>query len=132
MVLHLGSKDRDIRRIRAGFGRIDPDCVWRSLSERRGAFEAVGLGAEGGVEGCLSGLEAGFDESAVDIGGGEECDAGVPVLVVVPVEEGLAVCAGVFDGAEALRELGSVFQGFELGFGVGVVVGDMGAMAESG
>ena len=96
------------------------------MSDRRGAFEAVWLGAEGGVEGCLSGSEAGFDESAVDIGGGEQSDAGVPVLVVVPVEEGLAVCAGVFDGAEAFGEVGAVFQGFELGFGVGVVVGDLG------
>ena len=107
--MHLGSKDRVVRRIRSGFGRIDPDCVGGGAwSDGRGTFEAVWLGAEGGFEGCLSGSETGFDEPLVDIGGGQQGDAGVPVLVVVPVEEGLAVGAGVFDGAEALRELGAV------------------------
>ncbi len=37
---------------------------------------------------------------------------------VVPGEEGLAVCPGVLDGAESIGELGSVFEGFKLGFGI--------------
>ena len=47
------------------------------------------------------------------------------MFVVVPVEEGFAVGAGVFDGAEPVGELGAVFESLELGLGVGVVVGDM-------
>ena len=77
------------------------------------------VGSEGGIERVLSGAEAGFDESPVDVGGGEHCDAGVAMFVVVPVEEGVAVGAGVFDGAEAAGELGSVFESLELGLGVG-------------
>jgi len=38
----------------------------------------------------------------------------VVVLVVVPLEEGLAETASVFDGTEAIWEARAVFQGAEL------------------
>ena len=66
-------------------------------------------------------------EAAVNVGGSEQGDAGVPVFVVVPMEESLAVGAGVFDGAEPLGEVRAVFQGLELGLREGIVVGDVGA-----
>ena len=59
-------------------------------------------------------------------GGGHQAEAGMMVFIVVPAEEGLAKPAGVFDGAEAVREAGALFQGTELTFRIGVVVGDMG------
>src|ERR1022692_3389542 len=45
--------------------------------------------------------------------------------MVVPVEEPLAVSAGVFDRAETIGEVGSVFQSFELRLGVRIVVRDV-------
>jgi len=47
------------------------------------------------------------------------------VLVVVPLEEGLAEATGIFDGAEAVREAGAVFEGAELTFRIWIVIGDM-------
>ena len=61
------------------------------------------------------------------VGGSEQGDTGVSVFVVVPMEEGLAVGTGVFDGSEPVGEVRSVFQGLELGLREGVVVGDVGA-----
>ena len=58
-------------------------------------------------------------------GRGEEADAGVVVLFVVPVEEVDGKSAGVLDRAEAGWEAGPVLQGAELAFRVRVVVGDV-------
>ena len=44
---------------------------------------------------------------------------------VVPVEEALAVGAGVFDAAEPLGEVRTIFECFELGLGVRIVIGDV-------
>ena len=45
------------------------------------------------------------------------------MLVVVPGEERLAESAGVLNRAEAIRELGTVFQRPELTFRIGIIVG---------
>jgi hypothetical protein len=58
----------------------------------------------------------------VNIGSGVQAEAAVTMLVVVPGEEVLAVRSGGFDGGKPGGEAGPVFQGLELGFGVGVVV----------
>jgi len=52
-------------------------------------------------------------------------DAEVPMFVVVPAEEPLAVCACILDAAEAPGEVGTVLQGLELRLGERVVVGDV-------
>ncbi len=49
----------------------------------------------------------------------------VVVRVVVPLKEGLAKVARIFDGAEAIRETRAVFKGAELAFRIRIVVGDM-------
>ncbi|MDE3218202.1 MAG: hypothetical protein KGO23_02385 [Nitrospirota bacterium] len=41
------------------------------------------------------------------------------------MEEALAVGAGVFDAAEPLGEVGTIFECFELGLGVRIVIGDV-------
>ena len=56
----------------------------------------------------------------------QQADAAVMVFGVVPGEEKLTEAAGILDGAEAVRELWPVFQGFELRLRERVVVGDMG------
>jgi hypothetical protein len=48
----------------------------------------------------------------MDGGWSHQADAAVAVFMVVPVEEPLAVSAGVFDRTEAIGEVGSVFQSF--------------------
>jgi len=47
------------------------------------------------------------------------------VFVVIPGEEVLAEAAGILNGAEAIQIAGPVLHGFELGFGEGVVFGNM-------
>ena len=53
-------------------------------------------------------------------------DPAVVVLLVVPREESLAICARVLDGAVALRKIRHVLESFELALRVRVVVRDMG------
>ena len=48
------------------------------------------------------------------------------MLGIVPVEETLAEEPGVLGTAEPLGKLRPVFQGFEMGFRIGVVITDMG------
>ena len=97
------------------------------MGDRWVALETVGMCFESFIQGGLSGPETRRYEAAVNVGGSEQGDAGVPVFVVVPMEESLAVGAGVFDGAESLGEVRAVFQGLELGLREGIVVGDVGA-----
>jgi hypothetical protein len=69
--------------------------------------------------GCVSGFEdAGsvqmdaFSASEVDGGRGVEPDARVAVVVVVPAEEASTEISAIFNRAEAIRELRTVFEGF--------------------
>jgi hypothetical protein len=63
------------------------------------------LGAPG-LDGCGA--------AVVDVGGGVQAGSAVMMLVVVPGEEVLAVCAGGFDRGEPGREARPVFQGLEV------------------
>lgn len=62
----------------------------------------------------------------VDVVGREEPETTVAVLVALAAEEVDAVGPAVLDGAEALREVGPVLHGLELGLGERVVVRDVG------
>ena len=64
--------------------------------------------------------------TVMDHGRRHQAKTGVVVLMVVPLEEGLAEAASVFDGAEAVRETRAIFKGAELAFRIRIVVGDMG------
>ena len=63
--------------------------------------------------------------AVVDHGRRHQTKARVVVLVVVPLEEGLAEAASVFDGTEAIWEARAVFEGSELTFRIWIVIGDM-------
>ena len=54
--------------------------------------------------------------AVVDHGRRHQAKTRVVVLMVVPLEEGLAEAASIFDGAEAVWETRAVFQGAELAF----------------
>ena len=82
-------------------------------------------GPEGGVQDHLAMRQDVRGLTVMDHGGRHQAKAGVVVLMVVPLEEGLAEAASVFDGAEAIRETRAVFQGAKLAFRIRIVVGDM-------
>ena len=92
-------------------GRVDPGCAWQF---RRGwwlADEAFGVGVVGGVQDLgASGLD-GCGPAVVDVGGGVQAEPAVPVLVVIPGEEVLAVRPGGFDRGEPGGKRRPVFQG---------------------
>ena len=62
----------------------------------------------------------------MDLFRGHERNAGMAMLVVVPVKERLAERSCVLDGAKPFRELGTIFQGLELCFRVRVVIAQIG------
>ena len=83
--------------------------------------EAFGVCGVGGIQGVLSQRQGVVGMSEVDRSRGEQGDAGVAVVVVVPSEKILAKGSGVLKRAEALGELRGVFQGLEVRLGVGIV-----------
>src|ERR1019366_6223664 len=56
----------------------------------------------------------------------QQGDPAVVVILVVPREKSLAVCARVLDGAVALRKIRHVLESFEVALRVRIVVRDMG------
>ena len=60
--------------------------------------------------------------TGVDSDRGHQSQAGVPMVVVVPLKEIIGPVSGIWQGAEAVRVAGAIFKGFELGFGVRIVV----------
>ena len=58
----------------------------------------------------------------MDGGRGHVTDARVAMGLVVPQEEALAMAAGIFKASEADGEIRPIFQGFELGLGIGIVI----------
>ena len=78
------------------------------------ADEPLGVTLVGGVEHMGAGGVELLRLSVVDGGRCHQADPGVPVLVVVPVEERPAVSAGVVDVVEPLGELGPVLERLEV------------------
>jgi hypothetical protein len=104
-------------RLRGGL--VDPGDGGQ-LGWGRGAGEPLRVGRVGLVEhdGAVgSDLRSGV---VVDRCGGVEPERGVPVLVVVGVEERGAEHAGVVDRPEPLGERRAVLERLELGLGIGL------------
>src|SRR5208283_5102654 len=100
----------------------DPGCARQAGRGGGLGDEALGVGAIGGGQDLGSlGLDGG-GVPVVDVGRGVQAEAAVPVLVVVPAEEVLAVRPGVLDRGELGREVWPVFEGLELRLGERVVV----------
>ena len=83
------------------------------------------MGGERGIErdGALLGQRR--SGAVVDGGRCHQANSAVAVFVVVPVEELLAVSASVLGRAEAIGEVGSVLESFELRLGVRIIIRDM-------
>jgi hypothetical protein len=88
--------------------------------------EPFGMARVGSGQHVGTGVAHALGSSIVDINGVLVADPAVVVLVVVPGEQPLAERSGVGEAAEAVGEVGPVLQRLELGFGVRVVVFDMG------
>lgn len=77
---------------------------------------------EGGIQDDLAMRQDVSCLAVVNHGRSHQTKTRMVVLVLVPLEEGLTEAAGIFDGAEAIREAWAVFQGAELAFRIGIVV----------
>ncbi len=108
-------------------GRVDPDGVWLGGGFRLFGDEAFRVPAEGVFESGLPGGVYGVGLTVMDLVGGHQADAAVVMILIVPVEEASAEVFGLLGGFEALWEFRLIFQGFEVGFREGVVVGRVGS-----
>src|SRR4051794_23474507 len=73
-----------------------------------------------------------FGAAVVHGGRGHQAEPGVPMVMVVVLEELAAEAAGVLDAVEAGWERGPVLERFEVRFGVGVVGRGVGAVVAAG
>ena len=96
--------------------------VWRfgGLRTKRSGVSRIG-----GIEDDLAMGQDVRGLAVVDHGRRHQPKARVVVLVVVPLEEGLAEAASIFDGTEAIRETRAVFQGTELAFRIRIIIRNM-------
>ncbi len=79
----------------------------------------------GGIQHRLAAVQDGFGLAKMHHGRGKQTECRVAVFFVVPAEKLLAEGAAILDAAEAMREIGTVLQGSELAFGIGIVVGNV-------
>ena len=111
---------------------VDPDggrfCwwLWRLFDE------ALGIGVEGTIEGVLSGSMDGVSLAVMDLVRGHQPETNMVMVLIVPGEELAAELACILNAAEAFWESWLVFEGLEVAFGEGVVVGVVGAAVRLG
>src|ERR1019366_6501192 len=99
---------RDLRR-----GLVDPDLVRWRRRDRTPSQEAFRVREERSVEDGGTALESLSREAVVHVVGCAEAKRAVVVLVVVPVEEGATMGAGVLDVHESLGDAGPVLERLE-------------------
>ena len=85
--------------------------------------EAFGVSAEGAIKRGLTGGMDSVDLAVVHLVGRRQADAGMVMVLIVPLEEAATERLGVLDAAEALRKLRLIFHGFEVAFRERVVIG---------
>ena len=78
--------------------------------------EAFRVSVEGAIESVLARRVDSVGLTVMDLIGCHQADAGMVMLLIVPIEEAAAERLGILDAAEALWELGLVFHGFEVAF----------------
>src|SRR5207245_6739178 len=97
-----------VRRFR---GWVDPNRVRQIHAPGRAIDEAFRVSGVGSQEHAVSVIEDVLGEAVMHRGRSEEGQAAVVVLGVVPGEERAADLTRVFQGAEAVRELGPILDG---------------------
>ena len=105
--------------------RINPNGVRQAGWQGALSFESLWIGEEGNLQGFGACLVYRSRLVEMDGGRGHVTDARVAMGLVVPREEALAMAAGILNAAEADGEIRPIFQGFELGLGIGIVIRDI-------
>ena len=103
---------------------VDPNSGGRWRRRGHTGGEALGMRGVCVGEDSSSRSDALVGEAVVDVVRGQEADAAVSMLAVVPVEKGAAMGAAVLRGAEALGKVGPVLERLELRLGERIVVRD--------
>jgi hypothetical protein len=94
--------------ITVGSGLVDPDFAGRLGRKRTAVGETLWVALEGSAKGQSAVSEPLASETVMNVAGGQQTDAGMMVLFVVPGKEIDAVCAGMLDGTEARWKIGSI------------------------
>ena len=102
--------------------RIDPHRRGQRFWSWRPVDEALGMGGVRGAARTMANLEHLVGAPIVHVGWRQIAQAAVMVRVVVPREEIVADATRVLERAKSIRELRSVFEGAELGFGERIVI----------
>ena len=100
-------------------GWVDPDRSWLGRVLWSGVGEAFRVAGIGRIEHLLPLLDHHDSHAVVQHFRGQQGDPAVMMFVVVPAKERLAKGTKVLDGAEALRKLGPVLEGFGLALRAG-------------
>ena len=103
--------------------RVDPSGGGFIGWVRSFVYEAGAILPERAVERALARRVDGVSLAEVHLVGCHHTNTAVVMFLVVPIEEASAECSGILDAPEALGEPWLVFQGFEVGLRVRVVVG---------
>ena len=106
---------------------IDPDGLGQGRMLGRAADEAFWMTLVGDIKDGLPFGDKLGSLTVMNRGRGQQLQAGVMVLMVVPGKQLLAETPRILDGAEAVRIVRPVLHGFEMSFREKIVVGDMGA-----
>ena len=77
---------------------------------------------EGAVEGLLARCIDLVGLTVVDLVRRHEADAGMVMILIIPIEEAASEHLRVLDAAKPLRKLRLIFQGFEVAFRERIVV----------
>ena len=105
---------------------VDPDRGGQLLDAGPPPAKAFGMGLIGGLQHLLP-LRLGFPRlPVVDGGRGQQCQARMVVLLVIPVEESLGPAPDLDQGAEAVGVIGSILEGLEMRLGVAVIIANVG------
>jgi len=112
--------------------RVDPGCGWFAGWFWCAVNKTFWILAECDVEGDLArGVDL-IGLAVMDLVWRHQPDAGMMMILIVPIKKTAAERVCVFDASEAFGKLRLIFQGFEMGFGERVVVGGMRAAVRFG
>jgi hypothetical protein len=95
-----------LRRLRWVDGLVDPDGLGQPWRPGRLTDEPLRVLSERGVQDDRAGGDDPLGTAMMDVGGGQQPDAAMTMLEVVPAEEGLAERSSVLEAAEPIREGG--------------------------
>jgi len=89
------------------------------------AGEAFGFGRSRDGQGGRPVGGLGCCQAVVDVGRAVQANAGMAMLMVVPLDESVQEASSIREAPEAFGEGRGVLQGLEPGLGVRIVVGDL-------